>query len=564
MKKIIKVNLPLLLCIIMFFFDACKKDKKAELTLGPVTPPVNTNPEFSDTTGTLKGIVNFPIGFAVEYPLASANQKYFNIVKNQADIITFGNELKNNFVVKADGSYDFSNADAFYNLANNAGIKVYGHTLVWHSQQRASYYNSLLTNAGASVLGEELIINGGFENSATNGDLVDGWQVLNGGNQFSIIEGADVRTGSKALKAVVPSGGETYNTQIITKTPISVTAGKTYAISFYAKALNAQDIQFEIRPFMGTVASNVVYQGGRPITNNYTKITYNYTVPSSITNIQFALDLGGTSNSIFIDDASIKELTVAAASNSDLVKVVDSAMKNHIETVMKHYLGKINAWDVINEPFTDNGELRNNTNTPANGRTDVFVWQNYLGMAYAEKAFNYAKAVDPTADLYMNDYNLETSSSKLTAFLNLASDLKSKQAGITGIGTQMHILVSIPESNIVSMIQKMAATGLKVRISELDIRINPGGNNPIANYIPSSSDLNKQAQMYKFIVKTYMQYVPEAQRGGITVWGIDDASSWLNPASNISANKIEYPLLFDKNYQKKPAFAGFKEALKGL
>ena len=46
--------------------------------------------------------------------------------------------------------------------------------------------------------------------------------------------------------------------------------------------------------------------------------------------------------------------------------------------------------------------------------------------------------------------------------------------------------------------------------------------------------------------------------GGITTWGVIDSNSWLqtyNPAGGGADGSIkQYPLLFDGNYEPKPAF----------
>lgn len=670
--------------------------------------------DYTDVAGSLKETADFPIGLAFGYDNASTNPLFLSTAKTHADIITFGNELKNSSVVKADGSYDFTTADAFLKLATDNGLQVFGHTLVWHSQQRASYYKSLIgggsgaagapelivnggfetaatngdvadgwqllngasqfslgsggnANGGSkslqavvpagganyntqvitrtaipvtagktytfsyyikglaaqniqyeirrsdntvdykggkpvttsfSKISEEyvvpagvtsiqiafdlggtantifiddvslketnyvapssnLAVNGGFENAATNGDIADGWQALNGASQFSVESGANANSGSKALKAVVPAGGANYNTQIITRTPIPVTAGKTYTISYYIKATTAQNIQYEIRKSDNTVD----YKGGKPVTTSYAKISEDYVVPTGVTTIQLAFDLGGTANTIYIDDVSIADASVVPPpSNAQLAPIVDAAMKKHIETVLTRYKGKINAWDVLNEPFADDGNLRNNTNTTAGN--DIFVWQHYLGIDFAAKAFQYAKAVDPTSDFYMNDYNLESNAAKLAAFVKLANDLKAANAGITGVGTQMHMYINTPYSGIISMMKALAATGLKVRISELDIRINVPLNSPKKDYVPTAAELSAQATMYKFVVQTYMQIVPPAQRGGIAVWGVDDTTSWINTTTRVANKEFDYPLLFDKDFNKKPAFAGFLQGLK--
>ena len=153
-------------------FSSCKKDN-------PDGAFVN-NGNFTDTEGSLKTSAAFPIGFAVEFPLFSTNTQYATAVKNEVNSITFGNELKNDFIVKADGTYDFTRADNFYNAAKNAGIEVFGHTLVWHSQQRATYYKSLIGGGTSGPGVTNLAVNPGFETTpGSSGDIAEGWQVLN-------------------------------------------------------------------------------------------------------------------------------------------------------------------------------------------------------------------------------------------------------------------------------------------------------------------------------------------------------------------------------------------------
>lgn len=550
MKK--KLILPGLLLITAVGMSSCKKDiYKGADSLADV--------QFTDSAAVLKSLVSFPLGMAAEYQLASTNNSYWAVVKREAGWITFGNELKNDAVVKADGTYDFTRADNFYNLATTAGLKVFGHTLVWHSQQRAAYYNSLIGGGGTGAGPTNLVVNPGFETTtiATTAEPADGWSVLNGAGQF-VSTGSNVNAGAKALQVNVPAGGQNYNTQLVTKAQIPVTAGKTYTISYYIKGATAQNIQFEIRPYLGATAGSVNYQGGKAVTTAYSKVTYDYAIPVGVTAIQLAFDLGGTQNTLYIDDVSITDASIVAPpTGSALTTIVDNAMKKHIQTVVSRYVGKITAWDVINEPFSDAAELRNNSNTPSTGRTDIFVWQNYLGRDYAAKAFTYARASDATADLYMNDYNLESSTAKLDAFVAMAKELKAANTGITGVGTQMHCNINTSYNMINDMFQKLAATGLKVRISELDIRLNP--SEKVGNVGASIALQNLQAAMYNYVVKAYFKYVPEAQRGGITVWGVADTDSWITT----SLAKNDAPLLFNATYGKKPAFSGFAQGLKG-
>ena len=63
-------------------------------------------------------------------------------------------------------------------------------------------------------------------------------------------------------------------------------------------------------------------------------------------------------------------------------------LKTHIETVVKHFKGKVKGWDVVNEAVNDAADpyLRN---TPAPA----------IGDDYVLKAFEFAHKADPDAEL---------------------------------------------------------------------------------------------------------------------------------------------------------------------
>jgi len=105
------------------------------------------------------------------------------------------------------------------------------------------------------------------------------------------------------------------------------------------------------------------------------------------------------------------------------------------------------------------------------------------------------------------------------------------------------------------MFIKLAATGLKVHVSELDIRINP--NNAPA-FTATDDLLTQQAAKYKYVVDSYNTNVPASQRYGITVWNVTDADSWIVT----SLGRTDFPTLFNSSYQKKPAYTSFKQGLK--
>ena len=234
----------------------------------------------------------------------------------------------------------------------------------------------------------------------------------------------------------------------------------------------------------------------------------------------------------------------------------------HVQTIAGHFAGRVASWDVVNEAFLDNGDYRNNQ-----GNEGSLFYQK-LGKRYIEDAFINARAADATADLYYNDYNIENGGAKLPAVLAMVDDFQARQIPIDGIGFQMHTHMDWPAiGTIRSAFEQVVSRGLKVKITELDIPVNNPYSNSYSypdNYHSSLTPALAQTQKKRYceIVAAYLEAVPAHLRGGITVWGIRDNDSWL--INQLFQNRhADWPLLFDNDYGKKPAFYGVGDALAG-
>lgn len=213
---------------------------------------------------------------------------------------------------------------------------------------------------------------------------------------------------------------------------------------------------------------------------------------------------------------------------------IREAHATFVDRMIEHF--DVYAWDVVNEVFADDGagSWRNSGNTQANYH--VFLWGNYYEggtKGFVDSAFRTAKEAlarhGKTADLYINDYNLEWNPAKLEALCKYAES----NPDVTGVGSQMHCNTDLSEEAVKNMLTRMVQTGKKVRISELDV---PQGSIPT----------NNQADLIVTIFDQYLKIVPEAQRGGITFWGVSDKNSWLG------SNK--QPLLYNSLYKRKDAY----------
>lgn len=225
-------------------------------------------------------------------------------------------------------------------------------------------------------------------------------------------------------------------------------------------------------------------------------------------------------------------------------KAWEALLKNHIQTVVSHYKGKVTGWDVVNESFMDDGSLR------------PTLWADHIP-DYMAKSFQWAHEADPNAILFYNDYGQDGKPKKMQAILDLVADLKRRGIPIHGLGLQMHINVDSKRNELQEVLDKSVATGLIIHLSELDIAVNPR-NNP--DFVYEEKLASAQSDLFNFIFKSYTK-VPAAQQYGITFWNISDKDSWLRAYFK---RPKEYPLLFDDNYLKKPAYSNLINSLHSL
>ena len=214
---------------------------------------------------------------------------------------------------------------------------------------------------------------------------------------------------------------------------------------------------------------------------------------------------------------------------------VQGAMEAHITTEATHYKGQVYAWDVVNEPFNEDGSLRQ----------DVFY--NAMGSGYIADALRTAHAADPNAKLYLNDYNIEGENAKSNGLYTLAQQLLAQGVPLNGIGLESHFVLGQVPSSMLANMQRFAALGLDVAVTELDDRI----------YLPASSaNLQQQATDYSNVVKDCLAV---SHCVGVSQWGVSDSSSWIPGA---------FPgygaaTMYDNNYQPKPAYNATVAALGG-
>jgi endo-1,4-beta-xylanase len=237
-------------------------------------------------------------------------------------------------------------------------------------------------------------------------------------------------------------------------------------------------------------------------------------------------------------------------------EVLLERMKEHIFTVMGRYRGRIRGWDVVNEAINADGSWRKSR------------WYEILGEEHVARAFEFARLADPDAELYYNDFDLENRL-KCGGVVRLVKGLQAKGIRVDGIGIQGHWFTQHPTmKELEDHFVVLGTLGAKLMITELDLGVLP--YYPLESKIVplSSFDAETQkklnpypdglsdaaqkelAKRYADLFALFLKHRDKFRR--ITFWGVHDGQSWRNywPITG----RTEYPLLFDRHCQPKPAF----------
>jgi endo-1,4-beta-xylanase len=236
-------------------------------------------------------------------------------------------------------------------------------------------------------------------------------------------------------------------------------------------------------------------------------------------------------------------------------------LRTHIQTVAGRYRGKIAYWDVVNEALDDGQVLIRPSQ-----------WEKLIGPDFMAKAFEYAREADPNAILIYNDYNTDLPS-KREKMLRLLQDLKERKAPVHAVGLQGHWEIDhVPYQDIEQTLVAIKGMGLKVMITEMDIGVVPRGRwwadggkyrEELSKYDPYPKAcpqelLDRQAQQYGELFRLFVKHADAIER--VTFWDLHDGRSWLNA---FPWKHAEYPLLFDRSCNPKPAFDAVLAATRG-
>lgn len=530
--------------------------------------------EYLNSYDVLKSYVDrsinakFKLGATVSVSDFSKKELLYGLVCSNFDEVTADYGMTHGSVVKDDGSMVFSAIENFIKTANDEGITVYGHTLCWHAHQNVTYLNEIIK--GNFYSGTTLITD--FES-----DELGKTYPMTGNSTATVVldpigqSGKVLRVGSSATPA-------SYSFPKISVTlPEGRKLGdyKTLTLDFYgtgSTGLYGSGMRLGIndKPLvvLGSPASFGCPDGGwgrGKIVLDLGKLNLSES-EKELTNFTLIVGSGTGSGNYYIDNVIMSWEYSEIKTPAEQKEILTQALETYIDAIMKVSANYVTSYDVISEPMSDNEDyMLKSAATEPNAGTN-FYWQDYLGENYACDAIRFARQYfkkyggnENDLKLFVDEYGLENyGNSKCERLLQMIDQWEEEGVRIDGIATQMHVTYSLDsiqqsmnEEGVVNMFQMLAATGKLVKISALDMNIKDENEEVVKATNVSFEQNLAMAQYYNFIVRKYYEIVPVEQRYGITIGSLIDTSD-------------DRPLgLWDKKYNRKPAYTGFADGLAG-
>ena len=247
-------------------------------------------------------------------------------------------------------------------------------------------------------------------------------------------------------------------------------------------------------------------------------------------------------------------------------EVLKQRMREHIFTIVSHFKGRVDAWDVVNEAFEDDGTPRKS-----------FFWQ-ILGTDYIPLAFQYAHEADPSIQLFYNDFSMNKPT-KVEGVANFFRPLIQQGLPVTAIGMQGHMIMEDNVNNSVikqyeHSIETIASLGVPTFFSELDLSVLPnpfgfsGANisdkfayRPEMDPYKNGLTREQEARMEQFWIDFYKMLIPHHKDIlRVNFWCLNDANSWRNDFP--IKGRTDYATLFDRQNKRKPVVDQLIELVK--
>jgi endo-1,4-beta-xylanase len=242
--------------------------------------------------------------------------------------------------------------------------------------------------------------------------------------------------------------------------------------------------------------------------------------------------------------------------NPDWVKNMSASERrtyfdSYIEEVVARYQGKLQSWDIVNEPFWPGHR--------APGGFRLGPWYDAFGPDYVRRAFERAALVDRTTKFVLNEAQTERDDELGLAvrrgLLKLVADLKNAGVKLDVVGLQGHLQPQYPHDpgRFDEFLHALAGLGVDIYITEFDV---------CDDIYPDDAGARDVV-----VARTAQQFLETTLRHpavkALITWELADNYSFyrgIYRAKNPTAIRIPRPLPYDDKYQAKPLWGAMAQA----
>ena len=543
--------------------------------------PNNDNYRYLDAYQPLKDYVdytkypNFKLGAGTQVDEYLRKSTFYKLINSNFQETVAGNAMKMSSCVDGNGNMNFNTVKNYVNTATAAGLSVYGHTLAWHSQQAKGWLLKLLADKPDPEAGEVFAVVTSKDFRTTQSV---GWKANESENGYTMK--FDATNGLKVTTTV----SKPWEVQFVAWDNIILETTKTYKMIMTVKGSKSGKLDGRVGDWNGGV--NVSFS----FTDEWSEVEVS--VKPTMEGSFLLLHVPNYIGDVYIKSIRFegnKPAKMIPQTAKEMHDTLVYAMDKWIKGMMNACDGKVKAWDLVNEPISGGGNdgsgnylLQHSKSYNPSGNPDAtwdvggdaFYWQDYMGdLEYVRQACRLARKYGPDdLVLFINDYNLESDWDNNQKVKSLVGWIKKWESdGVTkidGIGTQMHIscfendnILNSIKSHITTMFTVMASSGKLCRISEMDMGYVRGSDRwgaATSTDQLTEAEHKRMANFYEWIVKEYLRIIPVDQQWGICQWCTMDA-----PSGN--GWRAGEPVgLWDLNYYRKHAYAGFVRGLGGV
>ncbi|KAA6344675.1 hypothetical protein EZS27_007696, partial [termite gut metagenome] len=291
-KKLVPAAVALLLTVCASSCDEEKMNWYTDPELIPIDPsevPLLLAEKIS-RYDALNTYASFPLGLGIDLTLYMENEKIRNIANENFDVLTVGYHMKHGAMVNGRGDLNFVPVDNFFS-AIPQGISVFGHTLVWHQNQNASYLKGLIApQVIPAPAGSNLVDITGLQDGSFGG----GWNRNNNSDGITFAQGVGLGSNDDAIRLETTSASTNeWDTQLASP-EIPAVEGHAYEFSFYIRSEGAGQGRLS---FSG-MSNNFPWLNGAAlfdVSSEWTQIVYGSDKSLTASDggtIQFLFDLG--------------------------------------------------------------------------------------------------------------------------------------------------------------------------------------------------------------------------------------------------------------------------------